>query len=222
MPVHHRYHHPPAIVMKVGDERPVPLTPELRNEYERLFSKQVANPKYSNLLKINLAKLISNAPRYKEVEARSHVPWYVVGVMHIMECDGRFDCHLHNGDPLAHKTVHVPAGRPNLDKWTWEDSAVDALEWEKKVSWDARGLDPDDWSLPAILYRLEAWNGFGARKRGVPTPFLWSGTTYYKTGKYGADGIWDSALRSQQVGAAPIIRALVQRKTIQFPPAVVK
>lgn len=208
MTVPHHYHSPPAIVMKVGDKRPVPLTSNLRKEYERLYSTQQANPKYSKLLVQNLDMILSNEDRYKKVEARSKVPWLVIGILHLLEADCDFNKHLHNGDPLKHKTVNDPVGRPPLAKWTWEDSAVDALQWEKKNNWDARGLSPIDWSVGATLYRLEAWNGFGSRQHGVPTPYLWSGTTFYTKGKYGSDGKWNPNLVSGQVGAAPILKLL--------------
>lgn len=216
MSVPHHYHPPPAIVMQVGDERPVPLTERLRKEYERLYTRQVANLRYAKALEAGLLKILSNVSRYKEVEERAKVPWYVVGVVHLLESNCSFNYHLHNGDPIGKKTTHVPKGRPNLDSWTWEDSAVDALEWERQVSWAARGLDPKDWSLPAILYRLEAWNGFGSRVHGVPTAFLWSGTTFYKQGKYGSDGKWNSKLVSQQVGAASLLKALEKRSVIKI------
>lgn len=220
--VHHVHHHPkhhrPAIVMKVGDERPVPLTPQLKNEYIKLYNSQVLRANYVKALNASIAKILDGKPRYVDVANHSGVPWYVIGIMHLMECDCRFNCHLHNGDPLDHKTVHFPVGRPPLDTWTWEQSAEDALQWEKAQSWDARGLVADDWSLPTVLYRLEAWNGFGSRNHGVATPYLWSGTLFYVRGKYGSDGKWNPNLVSTQLGAAPIIKAMTDRKLIEFPP----
>lgn len=206
--------------MKVGDERPVPLTPGLRKEYERLYNSQVFKPKFKKLLEVDINKILIGADRYKAVSARTGVPWYVVGIMHLMECDSSFNRHLHNGDPLNHATVNVPKNRPNLPSWTWEDSAVDALQFEKISSWDARGLDHNDWTLGAVLYRLEAWNGFGSRQFNVPTPFLWSGTNFYKSGKYGRDGHWNPSLVSQQLGAAPILKSLQQQGIVQIPPTI--
>ncbi len=222
MPIHHHYHTPPAIVMKVGDERPVPLTPALRTEYIKLYKSQVANAKYNKLLEAGVATIVKNRARYEAVEAKAAVPWYVIGVMHLLECDARFDCHLHNGDPLGHKTVNQPKGRPPQESWTWEDSATDALQYEKTQSWDVRGLDPKDWTISATLYRLESWNGFGSRNRGVPTAYLWSGTKFYKSGKYGSDGKWNPNLVSKQIGAAPLLKYLETKGIIKFPTTIVK
>jgi len=216
MPVYQHNHTPPAIVMKVGDKRPVPLTTQLRKEYERLYTTQVANPKYASTLNNGLNMILKNMNRYKIVEAKSRVPWYVVGILHLLEADCNFNKHLHNGDPLNHKTVHAPAGRPPIAKWTWEDSAVDALQLEREGNWAPRGLKQDDWGIAATLYRLEAWNGFGSRIHGVATPYLWSGTQFYKIGKFRADGKWDPSLVSGQIGAAPLLKALEVKKYIVF------
>jgi hypothetical protein len=39
-----------------------------------------------------------------------------------------------------------------------------------------------------MLYRFEANNGFGYRKRSVATPYLWSYSDHYDKGKFVADG----------------------------------
>jgi lysozyme family protein len=48
----------------------------------------------------------------------------------------------------------------------------------------------NDWSTPAVLHRLEGFNGYGYRKfhPNVPSPYLWSGSNHYTRGKYIADG----------------------------------
>jgi lysozyme family protein len=53
------------------------------------------------------------------------------------------------------------------------------------------GLDHwQDWSLAGLLYRLEAYNGFGYRKHHpeVLTPYLWSFSST-TAGKYVQDGV---------------------------------
>jgi lysozyme family protein len=39
------------------------------------------------------------------------VPWYVIAVIHNMECGLDFTEHLHNSDPLARRTINDPPGR---------------------------------------------------------------------------------------------------------------
>nr|MCU0729260.1 hypothetical protein [Sphingopyxis sp.] len=84
----------------------------------------------------------------------------------------------------------------------WESSAIDALRLMNFAG-------QQDWSLARTLYRLEAYNGFGYRSRGVPTPYLWSYSTHYERGKFVADGRWNPQAQSQQCGAALMLRLLV-------------
>jgi lysozyme family protein len=137
------------------------------------------------------------------------MPWYVVGVIHMMEASGSFTCHLHNGDSLAHRTVQEPKGRPALPPlagigkpYSWQESARDALSMQ--------GYDKmHDWSIARILARLESYNGIGYRKRGINTPYLWSGTNHYSAGKYVADEHFDIHAVSKQVGAAAMLKLLI-------------
>lgn len=147
--------------------------------------------------------------RYQAVEAETGVPWEVIAVIHHLEAGGRFSRHLHNGDSLLRKTAHVPAGRPKhapsgpSGAYTWEESAIDALMYDK--------LDEvTDKSVGSWLHQLERYNGLGYLKyhKDVNTPYLWSGSTHYDTGKYVRDGRWDQNARSKQTGAALILRKL--------------
>ena len=88
-----------------------------------------------------------------------------------------------------------------------EEQAVDALLGE-----DALRLlgftGQSDWSLPRTLHRLEAFNGFGYRRYGRPSPYLWSFSTLYERGKFVADGRYDPRARSQQCGTATMLKLL--------------
>jgi lysozyme family protein len=155
------------------------------------------------------ATLPSHHDEYLAVERDTHVPWFFVAAVHHMECGGRLDQHLHNGDPLTARTVHVPAGRPKIGTppFTWRDSAGDALR--------MRGLDAwRNWGVSGLLFQLEAYNGFGYRSRGINAPYLWSGSNLYAAGKYVADSHFDPAATSKQVGAAVILKWLELKKVI--------
>lgn len=151
-------------------------------------------------------RIIANQARYAAAVAGMPVPWWFVAVVHCMECSMRFDQHLHNGDPLSGRTTQVPPGRPTAGSppFTWEQSAHDAIQFER--------LDRvTDWSLPNVLFNWHRYNGINNeyKRRGIPTPYLWSGSTHYKKGKYVADGVFDSEFVSRQLGAAVILKALV-------------
>jgi hypothetical protein len=108
----------------------------------------------------------------------------------------------------------VPAGRPKKGKppFSWEESAADALA--------MRGLGvKTDWSLSGMLYQLEGYNGWGYRLHHphVLTPYLWSFSNHYTSGKYVADGTWSDTAVSKQCGAAVLLRRLAELHQIEFP-----
>lgn len=141
---------------------------------------------------------------YEEVEKLTGVPWQVIGAIHWMEASGSFSYHLHNGDPLTRRTVHVPAGRPKTGNppFRWSESAVDALRYD--------GLDKHPWgrNKGADLLKIELFNGPGYIRKGVNSPYLWSGSQHYDKGKYVADGKWSPTAVSKQLGAAVILKGL--------------
>jgi lysozyme family protein len=60
-----------------------------------------------------------------------------------------------------------------------------------------------------MLYLLEGYNGFGYRRRGVPTPYLWSFSNIYESGKFVLDGKFDPNAVSKQCGAALMLKAVL-------------
>ena len=129
-----------------------------------------------------------------------------------MESGQRFDRHLHNGDPLTARTKHYPPGRPKKGNppFSWEESAIDALKLQKihKVF---------NWDLPTLLYKIEEYNGWGYRKyHHINSPYLWSWSNHYKSGKYVADGKWSDSAVSAQCGAAVLLKRMEQRGKIDI------
>lgn len=191
----------------------VNLTQGLREEYRRLFETCVTRPERRGEIDRIATRLEGDRPRYEAVGEPLGIPWHAVAVIHSLESGGRFDRHLHNGDPLSGRTVHVPAGRPREGSppFTWEESATDALRFD--------GLSRvQDWSLPSLLYRLEGYNGWGYRLHHpeVLSPYLWSFSHHYESGKYVADGRFSPTARSRQAGAAVLLRRLAERGSAVF------
>jgi lysozyme family protein len=191
----------------------VKLTAALRTEYEGLFNSCLINPaKAATVLKL-VNSLVTNKARYATVERTSGVPWFAVAAIHNMEASQNFKCHLHNGDPLTARTVHVPKGRPITGNppFTWEASAADALACQKLNG-------SSDWSLAGTLYNLEGYNGWGYRTRHpeVLTPYLWSYSNHYTSGKFVADGTWSDTAVSQQCGAAVLLRRMAELGQMEF------
>src|SRR5437879_3557684 len=90
----------------------ITLTPKLKKEYQDLFASCMIKPEKQQAVSTIRDKIIANRQRYELVEAVTKVPWYVVAIIHSLEGSLNFKTHLHNGDPLTAKTVHVPKGRP--------------------------------------------------------------------------------------------------------------
>jgi len=182
----------------------ITLTPKLKKEYEELFAACKTNPEKVSAVEAIVKKILTNRLRYEEVES-TKVPWFIVAVIHSLEGSLNFKTHLHNGDPLTGKTVHVPKGRPQgKPPFQWEQSAVDALEFDNMTA-------VKNWTLAPTLFKLEGFNGFGYRTKHpeVLTQYLWSFSNHYKKGKFVADGKFDSAAVSKQCGAAVILKTLV-------------
>ena len=89
--------------------------------------------------------IAANEAVYHRAGDDLNVPWHFVGILHSLEAACNFGCHLHNGDPLTHRTTHVPAGRPEHPDppFAWWTSANDAL-----VGAHLNALH--DWSLAGL------------------------------------------------------------------------
>jgi lysozyme family protein len=181
----------------------------LRSELDAWFKAVILRDDCKDKVEWHMKQLLKHQSRYRDVGlSLNRMPWAMIGVIHAMECGFNFACHLHNGDPLTNRTKHVPAGQPQMGTppFSWENSAVDALTQE--------GFNTvTDWSIPHMLYLLEKYNGFGYRKMGKPTPYLWSFCNLYEKGKYVADGRFDPQSASKQCGAAIMVKALIDRGT---------
>jgi len=187
----------------------IPLTPDLRAEYARLFQTARLRPDRTAAVHALAGRMTrpENWSRYAHVAVATAVPPHVIALLHALEAGLDFRSHLHNGDPLTARTVRVPKGRP-LDgqpPFTWEESARDALTLKKLPQWT-------DWSLAGIAYVLEGYNGFGYRlyHPEVKSPYLWSATIAYTAGKYVADGSWSATAVSKQCGAMALLACLVE------------
>ena len=183
------------------------FTDDLRNEYKQLFDTCII--KEDKLAEVDgvIAKMVANKATYDIVANKLNIPWYFIAIVHCMEGSLNFKTHLHNGDPLTARTVQVPKGRPLTGKppFKWEDSAVDALTLEH--------LAPlSDTTVPGLLFAFEGYNGFGSRARGIHSPYLWSFSNQYTSGKFVKDHVFDPNAVSKQMGAAVLLRRMMEKQ----------
>jgi lysozyme family protein len=186
--------------------------PQLADEYIQFFLAQDYKSESARKDVEKQAKFaLKHKQRYVDVGAPLAIPWWFVAGIHMLESSFNFTRHLHNGDSLKARTFRVPAGRPVAGNppFTWEESARDALTGE-------RLNDQADWSLARALYRWEAYNGFGYRRRSVPTPYLWSFSNVYTKGKFVGDGVFSANAKSQQVGAAVFLKGLLDLQEVDL------
>ena len=191
----------------------VRITQALSQEYDTLFAGCTIRSGKEGAVERIVDQLTENRSRYEAASAASGVPWHFIAAVHNMETGQRFSRHLHNGDPLTARTTHVPKGYPKTGEppFSWENSAADALALKRL------GRDTD-WSLAGTLYQLERYNGFGYRQYHpqILSPYLWSFSNHYTSGKYVADGTWSDTAKSAQCGAAVLLRRLAERGEIAF------
>lgn len=188
------------------------LTHELANEYQYLWNTRQIDPDKRAHVQNIVNKILSYRSKYEKVENKTDVPWAVIATIHSLESGLNFNTHLHNGDPLTHRTVHVPAGRPLPPlnpPFSWEESAIDALKYDGLSRWKL-------WDVPGILYKLEGYNGFGYRNHDINSPYLWAGCNHYFSGKYVSDGKFDKDAVSKQIGAACILGLMQYQSIIEI------
>jgi lysozyme family protein len=185
----------------------VAFTDQLKNEYQHLFDTTMINANRYADVDASLNKILAGRSQYDTVAAHTGIPWYFIGIIHNMECSCNFKTHLHNGDPLTKRTTHVPIGYPKTGNppFSWTDSAEDALRLKSLDLWT-------DWSVPAMLFQFERYNGFGYRRQGINSPYLWSFSNHYLRGKFTSDGIFDPNAVSKQVGAAVLLRRMSEKQ----------
>ena len=168
-----------------------------------------------------VALVVSYRDRYQVLETTTGVPWWFTGLLHLMESGCDFRTHLYNGDPLTARTVNAPAGRPDAGEppFTWEASAADACEYHGWLLDQVHRIQDGtpDWTLPTVLWRFESWNGFGYRLHGVRSPYLWAGSNLEQPGRYITDGVWSPLAWSRQIGAAVILKTMVNRGLVTIP-----
>lgn len=136
---------------------------------------------------------------YDQVEAATGIPWYAVAAWDMREESFNHTKYLGNGDPLNKKSVHVPAGRGPFA--TWYAGAIDALTLEgfSKIK---------HWDIVTTLIESEIYNGGGYKARGIPSPYVYAGTSVQVPGKFVKDRVFDPNYIDTQPSCAGLFLAL--------------
>ena len=185
------------------------------NEYKKLYESMEILNKWQSRVSRAADRVLSGKTTYLNVARETTVPWWVIGIIHLLECDCDWTGCLHNGEPWNRETTMVPKGRGPWQSWT--EAAIDAIRYD--------GLNSvSDWSIAEGLRRLEMYNGGGYKRRGVNSPYIWSGTNHgIGVGKYkeimqpngSYKSVYDPNLVSQQCGCAPVLKVLLEKSKDQ-------
>ncbi len=161
-------------------------------------AKLTRGPEFTPVVK----RLVAAKDRYVAVEKLTGVPWFFIAVTHQRESSQNWSRSLAQGDPWNEVSTHVPAGRGPFK--SWGEAAVDAL-----VNCAPYASRLKDWSIGGLLTNLERYNGVGYANKGIPSPYIWSGTDQYLKGKYVRDGVFDPDEVDKQLGCAGLIMAMM-------------
>jgi len=177
----------------------------LKNEYERNWANLEIRPgRHADATGV-ARKAINGKATYQQIERLTGVPWYFTALCHYRESNFDFDTYLGNGETLHRTTTLVPKGRGPFA--TFVDGAVDAFRVENFIG-------AQDWGIARMLFRLEAFNGFGYHAKGVNSPYLYGGSTLYgppeaKAGKFVRDHVFYTNHVDSQLGTAVILHAMM-------------
>jgi len=153
--------------------------------------------------------LVALKDHYTPIETATGVPWYMIALIHMREASNDFSKALAQGDPWNRRSTHIPISGPFA---SFYESAVWALKHD--------GLNNvHDWRLEKQLYYHEIYNGTGYNDyhNGMPSPYIWGGTSIQRPGKYIRDGVFSSTTWDTQPGVAPIMRMMAAiDPTIKF------
>ncbi len=174
-------------------------------KYEREWHDAQLRPERLAGVMVAAKRILAGRDRYKEIEDVLGVPWPVIGIIHERESSCNFATHLHNGDSLKKRTVHVPAGRPlaGSPPFNWVESAIDALKMKAAEKFKV-------WTIGATGVFWEQYNGDGYFNRGLPSPYVLAGTDLYVKGKYVKDGKFDKNFVDPQPGAFALLLCLLK------------
>jgi lysozyme family protein/peptidoglycan hydrolase-like protein with peptidoglycan-binding domain len=177
-----------------------PRFEDLRSGYTDLWQCMDVQPDKAAAVNKIANRLMGSKSLYQQVSQATGVPWFVIAALHNRESDADFETYLGNGEPLNRVTRLEPKNHGPFP--TWEAGAIDALGHDKLN-------EVTDWSPERACYEIEKFNGWGYRAKHVNSPYLWSFSNNYQSGKYVADHVFNPIVVDRQCGAMPIIKQIM-------------
>lgn len=90
----------------------------------------------------------------------------------------------------------------------FHEAAVDAIKMKENYI-EKYQLTPTSKDIIAMMAFAEVYNGLGYYNNGNISPYLYSGTNIYISGKFEADGVYNEDLVDKQIGVYVLLDAIV-------------
>lgn len=187
----------------------------LRPEFTQQIARARIRPECEHVLDQSGHRLLHDKAIYIRIFEATGVPVAALMALAEREMTGNLHCYLGNGQRLTMRTTIVPKNRgPFADTPDgFVKGALDALHLD--------GLDqiadtPEGWSAERFAYESELWNGFGYRAHGIPSPYVFGGTTVQRAGKFIRDHVYSATkpdgtpLMDPQLGTIAIVEKLFE------------
>src|ERR1700730_19339568 len=81
---------------------------EYKNAYENNWADLEIRANRLQEARNQANRLLHGKPAYQQIESKTGVPWWFVGLCHYRESNFNFDTYLGNGQSLASVTPNVP------------------------------------------------------------------------------------------------------------------
>lgn len=151
--------------------------------------------------------MMDNKTRYEAIAMQSSgIPWYVIGVVHVMEAFDEKDpwaCSLHNGLPWSEQNVHAYCNPKPGPFSSFEEAALHALNFQGLVK---------QCDIPNVSRYIENWNGVSKFKSlKLHSPYL-----YAHSNKVGAFGKYKRTIVDPASGERRIADQVTNQDQIGF------
>lgn len=177
------------------------ISESLRAEYLKNWLESTINSSHRKSVERIVDKILEKKKIYEEACELSGYDFFFMVTAHYRECGNDLNRQLLNGQRWTQRTTLVPKGLGPFQ--SFQDSCKKAFDLKPKMK--------NPRNISELLHALERHNGWGYRRRGIWSPYIWSYTTLYTTGYYTSDGNFSMKAVNRQSGCAAILKVLFDR-----------